>query len=187
MPSLQVLNTESCTVSEIHGIKYLDTKVAMEQFCDSQLINGNTYRHGEKSIYKAAICSHYLFSAGILAGEGKKNYGEKFADFIRKNDLGTLIETEAVTNDAWHPDHAGKVWVWTPNYTKLLAWYTKNCRSNAALKKRLETVIKELEQNCVRYTKYVELYGEKSTYKTELDKYREKLTAAQKSLGELVE
>lgn len=101
----------------------------------------NIYQHGSnpaetvKDVMKDALTtahyghspdgtmfSFYVFSVPVMKGE-MTNAGDALAKFINGNGLGEVIETPAMTNKAYHPDHANKVYVWTVDHKAVAAWY----------------------------------------------------------------
>ena len=76
-----------------------------------------------------APAAFYIFTGvvGYTKSKGKPRYGPEFANFISEHKLGTVTEAPARVNRTNHPTHLVKVWVWSPNYRKLKAWYNKNC------------------------------------------------------------
>lgn len=74
-----------------------------------------------------AVKTFYLFSAVLRHANGgnRLTYGPKFAAYITKHKLGTLVETAA------HPNRTGggntiKAWIWHPNLTALRGWAKAN-------------------------------------------------------------
>lgn len=120
--------TECCAISEICALStHTNAEEAMVSFCQDQLISG--VRYGKFSGYKETLSTFYLFTAAVYSDavytelSGIKKYGHEFADFILKNKLGSIIESPALSNNAFHPDHKGQVWLWMPDTNAIRAWW----------------------------------------------------------------
>jgi hypothetical protein len=87
---------------------------------------GGTHHQDGHTLY-----SFYIFSAAVdhdgspLHGS-ERAYGHNFAQFIRDNELGKVWETDHVANEAFHPDHSNKLWMWAPDEKALYKWREAN-------------------------------------------------------------
>lgn len=66
---------------------------------------------------------HLPKKAFVLFSDNKMGRGLLLSEYIQQNGLGTISETEWVKNPNSGRDI--RVWVWTPNYTKLTSWARK--------------------------------------------------------------
>lgn len=92
------------------------------------------------------LYSFYLFTAAVETPSTPKilprnnyyyppvyrPYGSDFAEFIRTNKLGEVIESPKVVNKAFHSNHSNQVWVWTPNRDALKQWWDKEKAKDAS-------------------------------------------------------
>jgi len=130
MANLEFFDSQSCAIQEIHKVKSFqdDPKGAMISFCKSNLGRPVVWKvvdpSGNDKGANGALYSFYYFSSAIY--KSKVSYGEQFADFILKNKLGKLVTTPALTNLAYHPDHANQIWIWMPDVPALNAWWKEN-------------------------------------------------------------
>jgi hypothetical protein len=53
-------------------------------------------------------------------------YGPRFAAYICKHRLGTVIVGGTAPNRINHPTHVIRLWVWTPNPDRIKAWWKKH-------------------------------------------------------------
>lgn len=124
---------------EICGIStFSSAKDAMIQFCNLQRkvegSNAPPYNMKRGLKLDPNIANLYAFSAVVgyksnLYHEkviSKPKYGPDFAEFIRKNKLGRLIETWDGLWNKNHPNHKVKIWLWSPSFKNLSAWWEKN-------------------------------------------------------------
>lgn len=111
-------------MNEIAHLSGATALANMKQFC-KESFNNRLSSDPTKNFY-----CFYFFSEAVYKSPDMKRYsgyGYAFADLIRSEKLGDLIETEEVVNVAFHPDHSNKMWVWTPNPAEVYKWYVKNC------------------------------------------------------------
>ena len=113
-----------CAVGELYDLSdYNSPMSAMKAFCHFY----GDY-HGDPDDPGAFI----IFTGVVRFTSDSDNYGDdttygpKFASFIRKHRLGSVVSTKPVRNRNNEPDHYVKVWVWAPNYKELKKWWTKN-------------------------------------------------------------
>lgn len=147
---MNIRSTKCCGLNEIDGLNgYNNPEDALIAFCESQMESNNKY-NSEVASVKSAICSHYFFTAAVMPSEIKKdggisvsNYGIAFARYIQTHDLGTVVATPCVINEAWHPDHSVMAWLWTPDYLKLRSWYVN--RRGGRMVQRLTTIVSDLQ------------------------------------------
>lgn len=139
-------DTHCCGVQEIHNLS-LDpsAEASMVSFCKQNLGTKRVKFQGDPA-FAGTIYSFYIFTAAVYDTHHipyndyrmYQPYGKEFAEFIRKNKLGNVIEAPALTNDAFHPDHKNQVWVWMPNLENLRAWweaYQEEHPTNRGVKK----------------------------------------------------
>lgn len=130
MPNLEVYDTHSCAISEIHNVRAFqgDPKGAMMSFCKLSLGRPVVWKivdpSGNDKGQDGALYSFYFFSSPIY--RGKTSYGEQFAQFIEDEKLGRIVTTPGLLNHAYHPDHANQIWIWMPNVKALEAWWKAN-------------------------------------------------------------
>lgn len=116
----------SCAVASIADLgSHKNALDAMTTFCRSQL----GVRDGSFIMNYSKVVNTYIFCAGPEEpGHGhSKNwvkYGTEFAEFIRTNDLGSIVTTGAAKNLKHHPDTTCQTWAWSPDQKKLEAWWT---------------------------------------------------------------
>lgn len=133
---MEILKTSCCAIADINGLAGYSKQPekAMDQFCKLQL--AQRVRFGGGVGLPDQIYSFYMFTAAVWTPEQKKkykedwgyyydrgDYGDSFAAFIKENDLGSVWESDLVVNEAFHPDHGNKVWIWTPNLKNLRKWW----------------------------------------------------------------
>lgn len=127
MANLEFYDTRTCAMQEIHNLQYFEGKPreAMINFCRSNLGRPVVWKivdpSGNDKGRAGALFSFYFFS-----GPTNRRYGSQFAEFIKENELGKLIESPALTNHAYHPDHANQIWIWMPDVTALNRWWKAN-------------------------------------------------------------
>ncbi len=131
-------------MNEIASLSGATPLANMKQFCKDTL-NNRLSSDPIKSFY----CFYFFSEAVYKSAEMSRysGYGYAFANLIRKEGLGALIETEEVVNVAFHPDHSNKMWVWTPNPVEVYKWYVKNYPEDFAAKKSspLDDALKGLD------------------------------------------
>ena len=132
-------NTNCCAVQEISGLRmYKGPEEAMEAFCKANLDDGNPLAYKGYRCQPRTLFSFYLFTGSVgIQGKPRGNewvdgkgflpvdpdYGPKFAALILKNGLGSVIESPAIPNKAFHPDHANVVWIWAPDKDAIDKWW----------------------------------------------------------------
>jgi hypothetical protein len=190
---MDIISTKCCGVNEIHGLKEYpnDPEKAMLDFCENQLESNNKF-HRETASVKNAICTHYFFTGAVydrdLTADGgvkDEHYGRAFANFIKKNKFGVVMESPCEINKAWHPDHSTVMWMWTPNFNNLRAWYVK-LRGDRMIK-RLKDSIPEAEGRIARCSQALKNMGSthylRSVYETNLKNAEKDLAEAKKALA----
>lgn len=174
-------STKCCGIKEIDGLAHVyDPSLMMAKFCQSQIDIGVNFYAG--STHKGKLYNNYLFTAAVYPVATTKNrgtrlvdrdmwypYGHWFADFIRANKLGTIVESSSRVNTAFHPDHEVKVWVWETDHQAILAWWKQN-------KSKLELF--EARAKLCREKYEADLYGET---------YAKKIPALENELKKLEE
>lgn len=98
--------TNCCGFKEIDGLENTTTKQALIDICHDYFNEDND-------------CA-FLFFTGVT----KEKYGQKFKALIKKEKLGTIIETRSKKN----PNSSNKIkaWIWDINKTKLRAFAKQN-------------------------------------------------------------
>lgn len=119
--------TQCCAISEITSLSTHTTgEEAMLSFCTQQFVSDvrHTWGIGRGVDGKPdALYSFYLFTAACRGKIAGSHYGKDFADFIKANKLGTVWESPALVNVAFHPDHANQVYIFMPDATACREWY----------------------------------------------------------------
>jgi hypothetical protein len=88
----------------------------------------NVYKKGKLYPFPGTI----IFT-GVIAYKGtgvKPTYGQRFARFITRNKLGTVVGGKPAYNRINHPSHLVRTWVWNPDQRALEEWFKE------ALKRR---------------------------------------------------
>lgn len=69
-----------------------------------------------------------FFTQADQTGENhRKNYGYHFADYIRNQKLGVVVEAAKLAPNPNYPrGHQIKIWIWTPDPKALWKWWKKN-------------------------------------------------------------
>ena len=101
-----------CGVKEIANLReYHTTKEAMQDFCRHNLRWG-----------KLATCRHVFFTQAT--GDNNEKYGNRFAAFILKHNLGSVVRTKGDVN----PNSGNYLimWVWTVNWKATKNWWKEN-------------------------------------------------------------
>jgi hypothetical protein len=95
-------------------------------------------------VYRTPDCGYILFITQSGMGEQKGNYGEKFADYLRRQDIGEVTEIGPNRN-ARHGKDKANLWVWKVDHDKTQAWFeTKGLvESEEAIKAREEAIAAE--------------------------------------------
>lgn len=128
-----------CAISEIVKLSTHRTPLsALEAFCKQ-------YRgvRGGVNLHTDQMSAYYLFSGvveergtgdnyDIIAGRVDDiEYGPKFAAYILKHDLGTVVQCPKRINDN-HPLHTVQCWVWCPDKKKVADWWKERVQSGYA-------------------------------------------------------
>lgn len=112
--------TACCAIQEISGLSETKTgEEAMVLFC--QISIQKPVKFGVFTANKDALYSFYMFTAAV--GREYPEYGHGFAEFLKKHALGDVWESPALTNKAFHRDHANQVWIWMPNNEAVRSWW----------------------------------------------------------------
>lgn len=80
------------------------------------------YRNGEDQPYRYDSYGDVDYT-GIKVG-----YASEFAEWLRKNNFGEVIEGPTVENKPNHPGHHVQVFIWVPNRDAMTEWYISNYR-----------------------------------------------------------
>jgi hypothetical protein len=69
-----------------------------------------------------------VFTQANSAGDNARpNYGYHFADYIRNQKLGLVVESAKLAPNPNYPrGHMIKTWIWTPDPAALWKWWKKN-------------------------------------------------------------
>lgn len=128
--STHIVRTKNCGIAEIHLLSYATSPLHALRLLEPPLKYGITWPYerspsGEEPVRKNVLFPFVTFTgvvewAGYKKVTGKEfdNYGQKFADYIAANNLGTIATLPGRVN--W----TGKtiqIWVWAPDYDKLFA------------------------------------------------------------------
>lgn len=127
--TLTMYSTQSCAMSEISGLSnYKDKpKLAMQHFCRLNIKETEGLMYHRYQGLTGKMFAMYSFSAPVYkAGRSGGEYGPQFAKFIKENKLGIVIQTPAVENEIFHPDHKNRVWIWVVNKENLKKWWKEN-------------------------------------------------------------
>lgn len=111
---LDFQSTSCCGVDEIVDLGSRNTtRGAMLDVC-------NNYIRREWNNSFVDDFPAFLSFTGVM----KYGYGQEFANFIRKNKLGTVRESVARVNP--NSGNRIKMWIWAVNRTAMRKWYKDN-------------------------------------------------------------
>lgn len=111
---------------ELHGLQFTsNAKSAMKEFLEASCPRESLYswNTGKYTHLKELRFSHVVFSE---AKDGSGAYGERFAAYIRRNNLGDVVASGRRVNP--NSGNQVKCWVWTLNKRALMAWANKNIK-----------------------------------------------------------
>jgi len=98
-----------CGVMELDGLHFFpDPKKALLDM-HANLWAGNKYKRRVPFI--------------LFTGDVNRYYGQALAAFLVENRLGTVLASEERKN--W-TENTIRVWIWSPDYEKLEAWYKEH-------------------------------------------------------------
>lgn len=110
--SIEIHEAEGCCgLHEISNIaEYTDMpELVIEELCKTF----NEYE-GDQAFRGA-----FMYFTGVV----KEKYGQQLASYIRKNRLGTIVQTPAATN--LRSGNKIKVWIWVHDRKRLRTWAAK--------------------------------------------------------------
>ena|SRR3990167_9141073 len=108
--NIEIIDTACCGLLEIDGLShYNNSKEAMLDVCHELELKYNSKPN----------CAFLLFT-GVV----KDEYGQKFAEYIRKHKLGTV----KAGGESYNPNstHIINAWLWKVDGQRLKQWYVKN-------------------------------------------------------------
>lgn len=127
-------NNACCAVEDIHNLAdSASAESAMRDFVQEHIsASGGYYSYYNRcttpSELEVEIPGHVIFTevVGFQTAAGKKRvrrayepktngYGKKFAAYIKRHKLGSVVASAVTKNHVNHPDHLVKVYVWTPD------------------------------------------------------------------------
>jgi len=102
---MQLTGTTCCGLEEIEGLSDEKTpRAAMLNFC-------NDFFDGETPSKIAFV---------LFTGVTRERYGQRFCEYIRRNRVGTVIQTRSRINP--NSCHKIKAWIWSINLPALERW-----------------------------------------------------------------
>lgn len=131
---MELIATACCAVEEIDGLaNWDDPKDAMTDLCERMLKDADgyderVYRNKQSGPNDLIVPGFITFTAvvGYTDKAEKHTYGPKFAAFIKRHNLGTVVESPVRVNRMNHPTHKVKVYVWATSLDGLTKWWVKN-------------------------------------------------------------
>ena len=123
-------DTCCCAMNQIDNLSgHRTAKDAMLDFCER--VTDDEDDGWDETPTFSSLAAFYVFSGEVKRTDGTKvplggKYGPNFADFIKRNKLGSVVCTEAHPNRVNHPKHIVKIWVWHPDLKRLMAWRKKH-------------------------------------------------------------
>jgi hypothetical protein len=124
-----------CGLAEIDGLDTIkgdsDISRSLKEFCDDHIgmddDNYDAWSGACRPARRKLQISHFIFSQAYNK-EGAFKYGDAFAAFIKKHDLGAVVTTGRVKSNPKYPGehHKIKAYIWSPNERNLLKWYKEN-------------------------------------------------------------
>jgi hypothetical protein len=115
-----------CGVAEIHSLGDSDLgKSAMEDFWNCVRDD-----YADIAVKKEKVLEgiSYLFIFNGVVNKGEK-YCQKFAEYIKRNKLGSVVCNEETTLNPNHEDHEIRCYIWVVNWKNLIKWAEKNSLS----------------------------------------------------------
>lgn len=116
----QIHRTKNCGIAEINGLSSADSPLHALHSLHKQLLRGITWPPAPdpKEVPKGVFFPFVTFTGVVPKPEDKRpnNYGQKFADYITANDLGTITTVAPKRN--W-TSNLIQIWIWEPNYPNL--------------------------------------------------------------------
>lgn len=111
---MQIEETQCCGVDELGNLGDHDSaQEAMEALCT---------RLEDRFSLEEDPCAIYLFTGVIEDTYGDEpTYGQDFAEFIKENKLGKVVETKPVINP--NTDNTIVAWLWTVDWIALKKWH----------------------------------------------------------------
>lgn len=130
---MQFASTNCCGIQEIICLSdSVSPDEAMQSFCSKTLGTTRAVLYKGMKGRHNTIYSFYMFTAALPGPRTPKDdytnhyyrpYGDDFAKFIKLHKLGKVTTLPAKVNEAFHPDHQVKAWIWSPNKDSLAKWW----------------------------------------------------------------
>lgn len=125
-----IVQVGACSLGEFNHIsQHPDARHAMA----AMLTNKNTHlwdvqkkAYTYKYTYRDPYVAHVIFSCVVKLEGSEQDYGQKFADLIRKEKLGPVVASKVDRMNPNHQGHLCRAWIWSPRRDKLKAWYAAN-------------------------------------------------------------
>jgi hypothetical protein len=130
---MEVYSTHCCAIEEIHRLSdHPKSEDALRKILATMI--GCYPPNSTLEVYYRSIPAFLWFSGVIECKEGRLpviggtnfTYGPNFAEFLRKNKLGTVTSGPSQWNRVNHPNHKVKMWVWQPDPKRVVAWWKEN-------------------------------------------------------------
>lgn len=119
---MDLLSTKCCAVQEIYGLSSGGgPEQALKTICKGAFSSGARYYTLSGEIGK--LYTFYWFSQPVYGQPNHQSYGYAFAEFLRKEKLGEVLESQPKKNAAFHPDHSNVMWIWAPDQAAVKAWW----------------------------------------------------------------
>lgn len=139
--SLTIMGAMCCSVSMLNQVSSMDPKAALHYYLKNRGMKENKAYDPKTKAYvtlgKTTTDIHVIFGgphmATLRAGAGhhsSKGSCDAFAQYLRDNNLGTVVESPPRHNPL-HPERAlGEgdviVYIWTPDPEAVIKWQKKN-------------------------------------------------------------
>ena len=121
---MDLVSTRCCAVQEIVSLASAGgAKQALEKICKDAFQSRVRYHAIAGQLNK--LYTFYWFSQPVYKHSPYK-YGFDFAELLRKEGLGEVLETKPSKNAAFHPDHSNVMWIWAPDQQAVAKWWKEN-------------------------------------------------------------
>lgn len=132
-------NNACCAVEDIYDLQSTaSAEDAMKLFVKEHIVKTDSYYdyYNSRRVgggVEVSIPGHVVFTevVGVYRGNKKvvpgrydvkvNGYGKRFSTYIKRHKLGSVIASVATRNHVNHPNHAVKVYVWSPNIKAIKA------------------------------------------------------------------
>ena len=115
--------TSCCGLIELHEISFHKTAYEVLRDVGPKMLSFGMVEVKDRQVLNFGRLRPFVLFTGVTGYHKNPpntyQYGDNFANFIRANNLGELIETPEGRN--W-TNNMVKVWVWKPDYPNLMQW-----------------------------------------------------------------